>query len=206
MFLKLKKEFLLKYLFLFVLFFACAAGVSTTAFVLVTAIMICGVAMTSGYFNHDEGSGAKNEGITLDLIMRFTLCGVAVVCIGISEGLTAWYAIVIYSVYAFCLALKLCARAAYDIKREGERPADRIKNIQEAAVTLLIPASYLFAAISHKLFSVIYYVLLLLAAFSYLLRLRVKRPSSKVMIGFAIAEGVILTVTLVFTLTGLFTA
>ena len=206
MFIKLKKEFLLKYLFLLVLFFSCAAGVSSTAFILVNAIMLCGVAMTSGYFSHGEETGVKNEGIVLDLIMRFTLCGVAVVCIGISAGLTAWYSIVIYSVYGFCLALKLCARAAHDIKREGEKPVEYVKNIQEAAVTLLVPASYLFAAISHTVFEVIYYVILGLAAFSYLLRLRVKRPSSKVMIGFAIAEGVILTVTLVFTLTGLFTA
>lgn len=206
MFLKLKKELLLKYLFLFSLFFACAAGVCSAAFVLVTAILICGVVMTSEHFSPDTGAETKVEGKLFDLIFRFAVCGVAVIAVGISEGLTAWYSVIIYSVYAFCLSVKLVEFHKDEIKREEGKKRKGLRDVQEAAVTLLVPASYLFAALSRTVFAVIYYVILGVAAVSFLLRLRIKRIPKNLMFILAAIEGAVLVATLVFTLTGLFTA
>ena len=206
MFLLLRKELLLKYLFLFALIFACLAGVCSAAFVLVTAIMICGVVMSSRAFISGFEAPVQTESTVLDLIFRFSVCGIAIVAVGLSEGITAWYSVIIYSFYLFCLSLKLINYFSNELKHDGEKKKKFIRDAQEAAMTLLVPAVYLTAAISASVFSVIYHIVLVIGALSFLLRLRFKRFPKKVMFILAAVETVILILTLVFTLTGLFTA
>lgn len=206
MFIPLKKQLLLKYLFLFSLFFACAAGICSAAFVLVTAIMICGVVMTNRAFFAIEGEGVKEEALVLDLIFRFAVCGVAVVSVGIREGLNEWYSVIIYAVYIFCLSAKLINNFSHDIKNVQTKKKKPIRDLQEAAVTFLIPAIYLLSAISSKVFAVAYYVILGLAACSYMIRIRVKRVPKKLMLVLGILAAIILILILVFTVTGVFTA
>ena len=206
MFLQLRKELLIKYLFLFALLFACLAGICSAAFVLVTAIMICGVVMTSRAFVSGFEGQVQTEATVFDLIFRFAVCGIAIVAVGLSEGLTEWYSVIVYSVYLFCLSLKLINHYAVEFKRDGEKKKKSIKDAQEAAMTLLVPAVYLTAAISSTGFSVIYHIVLIAGALSFLLKLRFKKFPKKVMLILAGIEALILILTLIFTLTGLFTA
>ncbi len=205
MFIQLRKELLIKYLFLFALLFACLAGICSVAFVLVTAIMICGVVMTSKAFISGFEGQVQTEAIVFDLLFRFSVSGIAIVAVGLSEGLTEWFSIIVYSVYMFCLSLKLINHFAIELKHEGEKKKKSIRDAQEAAMTLLVPAVYLTAAISSTVFSVIYHIVLIAGALSFLLKLRFKKFPKKVMLILAGIEALILILTLIFTLTGLFT-
>ena len=74
MFLKLKKELLLKYLFLFVLLFACTAGICSASYIVIITLMICGVVMTSSAFESAISDGAKYESLVLDMIEMMEGC------------------------------------------------------------------------------------------------------------------------------------
>ena len=204
MFIPMKKELLLKYLFLFAAIFACVAGACSAAFVLITAVMICGVVMTSRAFASARPESARTESLLLDMIFRFVVCGISIISIGIGEGLTQWYAVIIYSVYLLCLSLKLVSYYAEEIK-EGERKKRSRKDAQEAAATFVFPLVYIIAAFSRPVFSVVFYIFLCLFAASYLIKLRIKSFPKKLMLVLGIIEGVVLVLILIFTLTGLFT-
>ena len=206
MLLKLKKELLLKYLFLFVLLFACTAGICSASYIVIITLMICGVFMTSSAFETAISDNAKFEGLVLDVIFRFSVCGVAVVAVGINKGFRAWYAILIYSVYLFALSVRLINHFASAARAEGQKKKKYMTDLQEAAVTLVLPAIYLLSAIPSRLFEIVYYVFLGLFAAFFMINLKIKRFSKKIMLIFGVAEALILIAVLVFTLTGLFTA
>ncbi|MBQ1847308.1 MAG: hypothetical protein II135_04810 [Clostridia bacterium] len=205
MLLKLKKELLLKYLFLFVLLFACTAGICSASYIVVITIMICGVVMTSSAFETALTENAKYEGLILDVIFRFSVCGVSVVAIGINKGLTRWYSILIYAIYMFSLSIRLINHFAAASKIDTPKKKKYMTDLQEAAVTLVIPAIYLLSAIPSRVFGIVYYIVLVLFAAAFLVNLRFRRFSKKVMLIFGIVEALILIAVLVFTLTGLFT-
>lgn len=122
----------------------------------------------------------KAFGIQLDSLVDVINFLAFPIVIYLNIGLTKWYFIILYIMYAICGTARL---AYFNISLEEENKDKAVKYYSGLPVTfaaLIIPLAYLLGYIIPKsIFNIYFGIIMLLISILYILNIKIKKPSLK---------------------------
>lgn len=132
--------------------------------------------------NDDE----KNYGIQIDSLSDLVCFGVLPACIGYFLGLKQYYYILVLVLYVLCALIRLAYFNVLEMQRQKEEDSilKCYTGLPVTSVALIIPLIYMFKNMLGNNFNLVYLISLLVIAMLFILKIKIKKPSLKVMILF----------------------
>jgi CDP-diacylglycerol--serine O-phosphatidyltransferase len=149
--------------------------------------------MFSGFFDTFDGKVARTKergpeeqkfGIQLDSLSDLVCFGVLPTTIGYAIGMHNRFYLVVFFIYVMAALTRLAYFNVMEEERQDKTPQKRKEYIglPVTAVALLIPLIYIVGKFIEIEFHKVYGIALLIIAFLFLLKFRVKKPDNKAVI------------------------
>ncbi len=162
-----------------------------------TAAVIC--LMVSGFCDMFDGAVARTKkdrsslektyGVQIDSLADMICFGVLPASIGYGLGLIRWYHLIILAVYVLTALIRLAYFNATEYEEHMKEGTTRkhYSGLPVTSTALIIPAVFCFRPLLGYHFPSVYGLVLLLIAFAFIARFKVKKPKMKhllIMAGF----------------------
>ena len=129
----------------------------------------------------------KQFGIQIDSLCDLVCFGILPSVIGYSVGMKNWLDIPILILFPLCAVIRL---AYFNVTEESrQKKTSEVRKVYEGlpvtSVALILPLLYSFRGdIGHKLFPVVYGIVLSVIAIAFITRFKIKKPNMKSMFVF----------------------
>ena len=130
--------------------------------------------------NDDE----KKFGIQIDSLSDLIAFGVLPAAIGYSVGLTAWWGKIIMSVFVLAALIRLAYFNVLEEQRQKKTSEVRKEylGLPVTSDALIIPLIYVLRSFIQEKFYIVYAIVLLVVAFLFVFKFKVKKPKLRGMI------------------------
>lgn len=128
----------------------------------------------------------RHFGIQLDSLSDLVCFGVLPAVIGYSLGIKCCYLIPLIIIYPLAALIRLAYFNVLEITRNSNTPVKEYTGLPVTSSALIFPFLCIFRKFLGKYFVLVYGVLLLVVAVLFVSKIKIKKPGTKVMIGFII--------------------
>ena len=128
----------------------------------------------------------RHFGVQLDSLSDVVCFGVLPSIIGYSIGLNNSYFLVLLVFFSLSALIRLAWFNVLEITRNSSTPVKEYTGLPVTSSALIFPFIYIFKNILKEYFVYVYALVLLIVGVLFITKIKIKKPSFKVMIGFII--------------------